>query len=255
MSNSDHDDVVRRSFARQVSLFSGPDSPFAQRSTGTLSWIEPLEPDMIVLDVACGAAHAAEPVAAQVRQVVGVDLTPALLQVGAQRLQGQGVTNVLLQEANAESLPFVEESFDIVYCRSSLHHFADPNQAVAEMARVCRIDGRIVLLDIVPPSDDVREQFDHVHRLIDPSHVRSLLAGELAELVPGGVDNLAYANLFSLRFPLEVALTDQSEEAEVLEILGAEMAANGPPTGFEPAQEESGVVVSFVTCVVHGVRH
>jgi len=210
---------------------------------------------MIVLDVACGAAYAAEPVAAQVRQVVGVDLTPALLQVGAQRLQGQGVTNVLLQEANAEPLPFVDESFDIVYCRSSLHHFAAPHQAVAEMARVCRIGGRIVLLDIVPPSDDVRDQFDHVHRLIDPSHMRSLLAGELAELVPGGVDDLAYANLFSLRFPLEVALTDQSEEAEVLEILGAEMAGNRPPTGFEPAQEESRLVVSFVTCVVHGVRH
>lgn len=255
MSDSDHDDVVRRSFERQVSLFSGPDSPFAQRSTGTLSWIEPLEPDMIVLDVACGAAHAAEPVAAQVRQVVGVDLTPALLQVGAQRLHGQGLTNVLLQEANAQSLPFVDESFDIVYCRSSLHHFADPHQAAAEMARVCRIGGRVVLLDIVPPSDDVREQFDHVHRLIDPSHVRSLLAGELAELVPGGVDNLAYANQFSLRFPLKVALTEQSEEAEVLKILGAEMARSGPPTGFEPAKEENKVVVSVVTCVVHGVRH
>lgn len=255
MSNPEHDELVRRSFERQLSLFSGLGSPFAHRPTGSLSWIEPLQPDMVVLDVACGAAHAAEPVAEHVRQVVGVDLTPALLQVGALRLQGRGVANVLLQEANAELLPFVDESFDLVYCRSSLHHFADTHQAMAEMVRVCRVGGRIVLLDIVAPSSDLRDQFDHVHRLIDPSHVRSFLAGELAELLPGGVDALAYANLFSLRFPLEVALTEQSEKAELFEILSAEMDGNGPATGFEPAPEENGIVVSFVTCVVHGVRH
>ena len=210
---------------------------------------------MIVLDVACGAAHAAEPVAEQVRQVVGIDLTPALLTVGAQRLHEQGVTNVLLQEANAESLPFVDESFDIVYCRSSLHHFSDPHRAVAEMVRACRTGGRIVLLDLVAPSDAVRDQFDHVHRLIDPSHMRSFLAGELAEVLPGGVDGLAYANMISLRLPVDVALTEQSQKTEVLEILGAELRGDGWPSGFDPAEEDDELVVSFATCVVHAVRH
>jgi ubiquinone/menaquinone biosynthesis C-methylase UbiE len=181
--NADHDDVVRSSFERQVALFSGSNSPFARRSNGTLSWIGPLERSMIVLDVACGAGHAAEPVAEQVRQVVGIDLTEALLEVGAQRLREQGVTDVLLQEANVESLPFVDASFDIVYCRRSLHHFADPELAVAEMVGVCGFGGRIVLLDLVAPSDAVRDRFDHVHRLIDPSHVRSFPAAELAELL------------------------------------------------------------------------
>jgi ubiquinone/menaquinone biosynthesis C-methylase UbiE len=254
VGHPDHHEVVRRSFERQVALFSGPDSPFAQRSTGALSWIGPLEPDMIVLDVACGAAHAAEPVAEQVRQVVGIDLTPALLELGAQRLHGQGITNVLLQEANAESLPFIDDSFDIVYCRSSLHHFADPYGAVAEMVRVCRREGRLVLLDTVAPSGDLRDRFDHVHRLIDPSHVQSFLADELGELLPGGVDGLAYANIIGLRFPVAIALTDQSEKAAVFEILGAEMRGDGRPTGFEPTEEEGQVVVSFMTCVVHSVR-
>src|SRR5437879_4871780 len=54
----EHAQVVRRSFARQVALFSGPDSPFVQRDPSALSWIEPLHDDMVVLDVACGAAHA-----------------------------------------------------------------------------------------------------------------------------------------------------------------------------------------------------
>jgi SAM-dependent methyltransferase len=255
MSTTDHDEVIRRSFERQVLLFSGPDSPFAHRPNGTLSWIEPLEREMIVLDVACGAAHAAEPVAEQVRQVVGIDLTPALLEIGAQRLREQGVSNVLLQEAHAESLPFVDGSFDIVYCRSSLHHFADPGRAVDEMVRVCRFGGRIVLLDLVAPSDAVRDQFDHVHRLIDPSHMRSFLAPELAELLPGGVDQLTSANMISVRLPIDVAITDQSDKARVLELLRAELEGVAPPTGFDPAEEDDKLVVSFATCVVHSVRY
>jgi ubiquinone/menaquinone biosynthesis C-methylase UbiE len=254
MDVSDHDEVVRRSFERQVSLFSGPNSPFAHRAAGALTWIEPLNQDMILLDVACGAAHAAEPLAGHVRQVVGIDLTPALLEVGAQRLHDQGVASILLQEANAESLPFVDESFDIVYCRSSLHHFADPRQAVAEMVRVCRIGGRIVLLDLVAPSGEVRERFDHVHRLIDPSHVRAFLEVELAELLPGGIDGLAYADTMTIRLPLDIALTEQSQGSAVLDMLRAELRGEGEPTGLDPAEEENTLVVSFVTCVVHCVR-
>jgi SAM-dependent methyltransferase len=183
---SQHDDLVRQSFERQVSLFSGPDSLFAKRIPGPQSWIEPLEPHMTVLDVACGAGHAADPLAPHVRSVVGVDLTRALLDVGAQRLRDAGITNVLLQEGNAEALPFVDESFDIVFCRAALHHIGDPKRAVAEMVRVCRVGGRVVLMDLLAPSpaEDIRTRFDDVHRRIDPSHRRAFTEAELAALLP-----------------------------------------------------------------------
>ena len=94
MSAHEHDHVVRQSFEKQAGLFVGEDSPFARRPASALAWLEPLDPDMIVLDVACGAAHAAEQAAPHVRQVVGVDLTPALLEVGAERLRVGGPTAV-----------------------------------------------------------------------------------------------------------------------------------------------------------------
>jgi SAM-dependent methyltransferase len=97
MTDDSHDEVTRRSFERQVGLFSGPDSPFARRE-GTLAWLEPLTADMLVLDAACGAAHVCEVAAPHVRQVVGIDLTVALLELGAARLRAAGVINVLLQE-------------------------------------------------------------------------------------------------------------------------------------------------------------
>jgi SAM-dependent methyltransferase len=253
MTHADHDEVVRRSFERQVSLFSGPDSPFARRQSGPLTWIEPLHSEMIVLDAACGAAHAAEPLAPEVRQVVGVDLTPALLRVGAARLRENGVGNVLLQEGNVERLPFVDEAFDIVFCRSSLHHFGNPRRAVSEMMRVCRVGGRIVLLDLIAPSADVRDHFDHLHRLLDPSHVRSFLESELPELV-GGMEAITYADTFTLRLPIDVAITEQSESDEVLQLLREELVGAGEATGFEPSEEDGKVVVSFITSVVHADR-
>ena len=254
MDARDHDAVVRQSFERQVPLFCGPSSPFASRS-GELSWIEPLDEEMIVLDVACGAAHAAEPLAGRVRQVVGIDLTPALLHLGAQRLHDQGIANVLLQEGNAESLPFTDGSFDVVYCRSSLHHFADPHRAVAEMVRVCRSGGRIVLVDLIAPTVDVRGRFDQIHQLIDPSHVRSFLEGELVQLLPGGIDDLVYGNTMTIRLPIDVAFTEQSEQVEVLNVLRAEVQRIGAATGLDPSEEDDKLTVSFLTCVVQGVRH
>ncbi|HEY5171407.1 MAG TPA: methyltransferase domain-containing protein [Acidimicrobiia bacterium] len=187
--------------------------------------------------------------------MIGVDLTPPLLEVGAQRLHDNGISNVLLQEANAQALPFVDESFDVVFCRSSLHHFDDPHRAVSEMVRVCRTGGRVVLVDLVAPRAAVRDLYDHVHRLIDPSHVRVFLEHELADLLPGGADSLTYAETSTIRLPIDIAFSEQSEREAVLELLRAEVEGIGAPTGFDPDAEHDGFVVSFTTCVVHAERH
>ena len=207
---------------------------------------------MVVLDVACGAAHASEPVAPAVRQVVGIDLTPALLHLGAERLRAAGIRNVLLQEGNAEALPFIDESFDVVFCRSSLHHFGDPERAVAEMARVCLTEGRVVIIDIVAPeATDEREAFDDVHRLLDPSHMRTYTESELAEMLPGGVDGVTYGNTVSGRIPIDVIFTEQSDRDAVLARFRAELAGDGARTGFEPAEVDGQLLVSFMSVTLH----
>jgi SAM-dependent methyltransferase len=249
MTASHHDDVVRESFRRQVGLFSGPDSPFARRE-GSTGWIEPLAPSMVLLEVACGAAHVAETLAPAVRQIVGIDLTPELLDLGAGRIRDTGIDNVLLQEGNAEALPFVDRSFDVVYCRSSLHHFMHPDRAVSEMARVCRPGGRVVLMDLVVPDAPVRDVFDHLHRLLDPSHVRVLTEHELAQVFPAGVA-LTHGETTTSRLPLDIAVTEQSDRDGVVAALRNEIEG-GEPTGFDPADESGTMTVAFTTCVVHG---
>jgi ubiquinone/menaquinone biosynthesis C-methylase UbiE len=245
-----HNDVVRDSFSQQVGLFTGENSVFARRFASPLAWIEPLGAGMIVLDVACGAAHASEQVAPHVRQVVGVDFTPALLEAGRERLAAAGIANVLLQEGDATALPFVDGSFDLVLCRSSLHHMPDPGAAVDEMARVCRPGGRVVVSDMIVPAPEVREAFDALHRTIDPSHVRALREEELADLLRDRVGPLSYGETTSGAFPIDVILTGAADTPTTLATLERELEG-GPPTGFSPVHEDDHILVTFSSTVVH----
>jgi SAM-dependent methyltransferase len=208
---------------------------------------------MVVLDVACGAAHAAEVAAPHVRQVVGIDLTPALLAMGAERLRAAGIDNVLLQEGHAAKLPFVDASFDLVFCRTALHHFPDPARCIAEMARVCRPGGRVVLSDMIAPSAEVRDAFDELHRSIDPSHVHALLEAEIADLLERAVGPLSYGETGSMKLAIDVMLTDASDRDVALTTLQRDLDGERP-TGFDPVVTDDGIVVSFVGTVVHATR-
>jgi SAM-dependent methyltransferase len=254
MSPSEHDAIVRSSFEQQVGIFAGEDSPFARRPASPLAWLEPLEPDMIVLDVACGAGHVAEQAAPHVRQVVGIDLTPALLEVGAERLREAGITNVLLQEGNAAELPFLDASFDLVVCRGAMHHFPRPGQPIAEMARVCRQEGRVVVSDMVATSVGARERFDEVHRHLDPSHARTLLDAELADLLGSTVGPIAYGETSDpFAIPVDHILTDAADRDAVMSALRAELSG-GDATGFDPVADGDQILVSFTSTVVHASR-
>jgi SAM-dependent methyltransferase len=253
------DEEVRQSFAGQVALFSGSDSPFAGRSSANRSpssWVEPLDEHMIVLDVACGAAHVAEELAPHVRQVIGLDLTPDLLRLGADRLREAGVGNVLLQEGNAADLPFVDQSFDLVLCRSALHHFRSPSDMVREMARVCRPGGRVVVSDMVVPNAEVKEAFDDVHRRLDPSHMGVLFGEEIVALLAHEVGRVSFAELSDpFRLPLDHIFSDVSDRPWVSAALAAEVEG-GPPSGFAPQvdPETGSLTVSFSSVTVHATR-
>ena len=118
MSQRDHAEVTRRSFERQTALFTGDDAPFATPANHAIAWAGPLVPEMVVADVACGAGHVAEQLSPYVRAVAGVDLTRALLELGAARLRDGGISNVVLNEADVTALPFADAVFAVVVCRS-----------------------------------------------------------------------------------------------------------------------------------------
>jgi ubiquinone/menaquinone biosynthesis C-methylase UbiE len=97
-----------------------------------------LKPKGLILDNGCGTGHLAE--ALPGARIVGVDLSPRMAEIARKRLSEVFV-------ASAESLPFPENHFDAVLCRSLLHHLPHPEAAVAEASRVLKPGGRVLFSD------------------------------------------------------------------------------------------------------------
>src|SRR5215210_7554361 len=106
-------------------------------------------PGKRVLDVAAGSGNAAIPAAQAGAEVTASDLTPELLEAGRRRAEAEGLTLEWI-EADAEHLPFEDESFDVVMSSIGAM-FAPHHQDVAdELVRVCRRGGTIGLLSWTP---------------------------------------------------------------------------------------------------------
>jgi SAM-dependent methyltransferase len=102
-----------------------------------------------VLDVAAGSGNASLPAAATGADVTATDLTPELLEIGRQRAATRGLA-LTWQEADAEHLPFADDSFDVVLSCVGVM-FAPFHQPVAdELVRVARPGGRIGLINWTP---------------------------------------------------------------------------------------------------------
>jgi ubiquinone/menaquinone biosynthesis C-methylase UbiE len=102
------------------------------------------------LEVAVGTGRNLPFYPAGVR-LTGVDLSPAMLAIARQRARAIG-RQVDLRETDAQALPFADASFDTVVCTLSLCTIPDDRTAVAEMYRVLRPGGRLLLLDHIRSS-------------------------------------------------------------------------------------------------------
>jgi SAM-dependent methyltransferase len=113
--------------------------------------VEAVQPGagMRVLDVAAGTGNASIPAAQRGARVTASDLTPDLLAAGSRRPDAQGL-DIEWVEADAENLPFDDESYDVVMSSIGVM-FAPHHQAAAdELVRVCRPGGTVALLSWTP---------------------------------------------------------------------------------------------------------
>ncbi len=107
-----------------------------------------LAPGERVLDVACGpgaATLAAARAVGPAGRVVGVDLSPAMLEA-ARRRAAAAPAPIEWRAASAEELDMPDASFDAVVCQLGLMLFARPTEALRQMARVVRGGGRVACL-------------------------------------------------------------------------------------------------------------
>lgn len=99
------------------------------------------------LDIACGTGEVVVRLARTypAMQFTGVDFSKEM--VDRAQAKTAALNNVTFAEADALALPFPDQSFDLALCSESFHHFADPDKAVAEVARILKPGGLFFLVD------------------------------------------------------------------------------------------------------------
>lgn len=142
------------------------------------------QPTWRVLDVATGTGHTALAFAPYVHEIVGIDLTPRMLQEAEKLAAAQGITNIRFVEADIHELPFDDETFDdeqfdLITCRRAAHHFSDIKEALFEMVRMLKPQGVLLIDDRSVPEDDLVDSLmNRLDWLHDESHVREYRASE-----------------------------------------------------------------------------
>lgn len=140
-----------------VRSFAGVANPFS---------LGPLEAGARVLDLGSGAGTDSL-VAAQMvgpeGTVTGVDMTPEMLAKARDAAAEMGATNVEFVEAEAERLPFADESFDIVISNGVIDLVPDKDAVFSELFRVLARGGRIQIADVTiqrPVSEEGKRNID-----------------------------------------------------------------------------------------------
>lgn len=89
-----------------------------------------------------------------VRMAYGVDLSEGMLEIGKQKVKAEGLqSRIMMQKADAQALPFVENTFDAVTISFGIRNIPDLKLALLEMYRVLNKGGRLVILEFSLPKN------------------------------------------------------------------------------------------------------
>jgi len=135
----------RSGYDRWSETYDNPGNPLIHLEQRVVwSIFETIAPGQ-ALDAACGTGRHARRLAELGHQVVGVDGSPEMLEKARASLP-----HAVFHEGDLTSLPLEPASFDLVVCSLALEHVADLIAGIAELSRVLRPGGRMVLSDLHP---------------------------------------------------------------------------------------------------------
>lgn len=254
---SEHKERVREEFTRQASAYAASAQISDPERVARLVGMVGPSAEARVLEVATGPGYVAFGFALVCREVVGVDLTAAPLEIAERGRRERGLENVRFQVGDAERLPFDDASFGVVVCRLAFHHLEDPRIALGEMARVCRPNGILAVEDLIASEHSERAAYhNHWENRRDPSHTRALPLGEhLRNFAAAGleVENVRIdLTIQDAERWLERAYTPPDRAAEVRALLERDLLDD--LSGTRPFWQDGRLVFHHRTATIIGRR-
>lgn len=127
--------------------------------------------DDVCLDVGTGTGHTAAQLAQRVKKVYGLDPAEGMRQAAAD-MYGH-LENLEFIGGTSEDTRFPDATFDIVTARHTLHHHPNIKRTLAEIRRVLKPGGRLVIVDEISPHEDLDTWYHTLEVTRDPTHERA----------------------------------------------------------------------------------
>lgn len=208
-----------------------------------------------LLDAGCGPGLVAEAFAKAGRRVVGVDLSPVMVERARDRCAFAGDAASFLQTSVYSAEVGDLAPFDGAYSRYVLHHVLDPRAFLARLAELVRPGGRIVLCDhLASPDPAAARKHQELEVARDRTHTRNLTGGELVDLMAGaGLRDLRFIEEeFELDFD---EWFDRGSPSESKSSLRDVLSRGVDARGFRVAPGQTAAIrIQCVRAVVGGVR-
>ncbi len=210
-----------------------------------------------VLDVATGTGYLATALSPHVKEVIGIDITPGMLELAVQAAQDRELDNITCLNGDVEHLPFGDSEFDAVTCRFSFHHFPGPRISLSEMARVLRPGGRLVIEDMLSSEDAAKSEYQNkMENLRDPSHIKHYMASEIERMLQEAglvvVDRVGGSSVFDFGHWIGMADPPVGNVKRIREMMRASM--DGDRSGLDVRVEDGRMVFSYTTAIVVGMK-
>lgn len=133
-----------------------------------------MDPEWTVADLGCGTGEVSAAIAPFVKRVIAIDGSAAMLNAAKRRLQP--FDNVDVRRGELEALPQGNGRIDAATLMLVLHHVPEPQNALAEAARVLKSGGRVLIVDMLPHArESYRQQMGHVWLGFSEEQIKRML--------------------------------------------------------------------------------
>ena len=214
-------------------------------------------PTDVALDAGSGPGFVAHALAESVRVAVGIDLSLEMARLASRRAAERSIKSFHATTGDLRTMPFRDDTIDLVVSRYAMHHCAEVEVALVEMRRVCRQGGRVVVCDTAAPENpDVARRMNEIEKTRDPSHVQNLSHSEWTRSLEkcGFTVDAAERSRVNLEFYdwVERAATPTSSVTELRRTF--ESPRDDIREAFQIRNEGDRIFFSWPVSVVRGIK-
>ncbi|MFN8154188.1 MAG: bifunctional demethylmenaquinone methyltransferase/2-methoxy-6-polyprenyl-1,4-benzoquinol methylase UbiE [Bacteroidia bacterium] len=177
-------------------LSAGIDRSWRKKAINNLIELQPQR----ILDIATGTADLAiESMRLKPKEIIGIDISNKMIDIGRHKVMAKGYQGIIrLEQGDSESIQFPDNHFDAITVAFGVRNFENLERGLAEMYRVLRPGGKVVILEFSQPTQFPVKQFYNFYSFKVMPKIGQLISSERSayEYLPESVSVFPYGKKF-----------------------------------------------------------